>query len=133
MLQQENKLKWIGAIKEMQDWPSPPRSSRRTSAHSDVMMKQQSICYLCSVEQRKGHDTVLAEAGRTERQRELEASRRSIQQRMQDRDGDVKALQQEVGELIRLIERKRCEVRQEVRSQQEKSQRAPGEAGAGDL
>uniref|UniRef100_A0A8D3A046 RING-type domain-containing protein n=1 Tax=Scophthalmus maximus TaxID=52904 RepID=A0A8D3A046_SCOMX len=54
------------------------------------------ICYLCSVDEHKGHDTVTAAAERTERQRELELSRQEIQQRVQDREKDVKLLQQEL-------------------------------------
>ncbi|MEQ2226053.1 hypothetical protein ILYODFUR_023715, partial [Ilyodon furcidens] len=42
-----------------------------------------------------GHDTVSAAAERTERQRELEVRREEIQQRIQDREKDVKLLQQE--------------------------------------
>ncbi|XP_055370586.1 tripartite motif-containing protein 16-like isoform X1 [Betta splendens] len=98
---------------------------------------QQCICYLCSVDEHRGHDTVSAVAERTERQRELEGSRQEIQQRIQDRDKEVKVLQQEVEaisrsadqsvensekiftELIRLMEERRSEVKQQIRSQQE--------------
>ncbi|XP_072220191.1 tripartite motif-containing protein 16-like protein [Leuresthes tenuis] len=91
----------------------------------------------CSVEEHKGHDTVSAAAERTERQRELEGSRQQIQQRVQDREKDVKLLQQEVEainqsadktvehsekiftELIRLIQKRSSEVKQQIRSQQE--------------
>ncbi|KAM9339664.1 tripartite motif-containing protein 16-like [Symphorus nematophorus] len=112
------------------------------SRHDEVMKMfcrtdQQCICYLCSVDEHKGHDIVSAAAERTERQRELEVSRQNIQQRIQDREKDVKVLQQEVDainrsadkavddsekiftELIRLMERRRSDVKQEVRSQQE--------------
>ncbi|XP_073333666.1 uncharacterized protein [Pagrus major] len=112
------------------------------SRHNEVMKMfcrtdQQCICYLCSVEEHKGHDTVTAAAERTERQRELEVSRQNIQQRIQDREEDVKVLQQEVEaingsadktvehsekiftELIRLMEKRRSDVKQQVRSQQE--------------
>ncbi|XP_067331106.1 tripartite motif-containing protein 16-like [Channa argus] len=112
-------------------------------SHHDEVMKmfcrtdQQCICYLCSVDEHKGHNTVSAAAERTERQRELEGSRQQIQQRIQDREKDVKVLQQEVEalnrsaektvedsekiftELIRLIEKRRSEVKQQIRSQQE--------------
>ncbi|XP_031731852.1 tripartite motif-containing protein 16-like [Anarrhichthys ocellatus] len=88
------------------------------------------------VDEHKGHDTVTAAAERTERQRELEVSRLNIQQRIQDREKDVKLLQQEVEavnrsadeavkdsekiftELIRLMEKRSSDVKQQVRSQQ---------------
>ncbi|TKS93282.1 Tripartite motif-containing protein 16 [Collichthys lucidus] len=112
------------------------------SRHDKVMeifcrTDQQCICYLCSVDEHKGHDTVSAAAERTERQRELEVSRLNIQQRIQDREKDVKELQQEVEaingsadkavedsekiftELIRLMEKRRSDVKQQLRSQQE--------------
>uniref|UniRef100_A0A671Z4E7 Tripartite motif-containing protein 16-like n=2 Tax=Sparus aurata TaxID=8175 RepID=A0A671Z4E7_SPAAU len=112
------------------------------SRHDEVMKMfcrtdQQCICYLCSVDEHKGHDTVSAAAERTERQRELEGSRHNIQQRIQDREEDVKLLQQEVEaingsadkavehsekiftQLIRLMEERRSDVKQQVRSQQE--------------
>ncbi|KAM9339654.1 tripartite motif-containing protein 16-like [Symphorus nematophorus] len=108
------------------------------SRHDEVMKMfcrtdQQCICYLCSVDEHKGHDIVSAAAERTERQRELEVSRQNIQQRIQDREKDVKVLQQEVDainrsadkavddsekiftELIRLMERRHSDVRQERR------------------
>ncbi|XP_044230072.1 tripartite motif-containing protein 16-like [Thunnus albacares] len=106
---------------------------RKTFCRTD----QQSICYLCSVEEHKGHDTVSAAAERTERQRKIEVSRQQIQQRIQDREKDVKLLQQEVEavsrsadkavedsekiftELIRLIQKRSSDVKQQIRSQQE--------------
>uniref|UniRef100_A0A8C9ZZ80 E3 ubiquitin/ISG15 ligase TRIM25-like n=1 Tax=Sander lucioperca TaxID=283035 RepID=A0A8C9ZZ80_SANLU len=111
-------------------------------SHHDEVMKifcrtdQQLICYLCSVDEHKGHDTVSAAAERTERQKELEGSQQNMQQRIQDREKDVKLLQQEVEainhsadkvvkdskkiftELIRLMEKRRSDVEQQVRSQQ---------------
>ncbi|XP_073334172.1 tripartite motif-containing protein 16-like [Pagrus major] len=122
--------------------PSKKLQENICSRHDEVMKMfcrtdQQCICYLCSVEEHKGHDTVSAAAERTERQRELEVSRQNIQQRIQDREEDVKVLQQEVEaingsadktvehsekiftELIRLMEKRRSDVQQQVRSQQE--------------
>ncbi|XP_042283760.1 tripartite motif-containing protein 16-like protein, partial [Thunnus maccoyii] len=111
--------------------------------NDDEMMKmfccthQQNMCYLCPVDEHKGHDTVSAAAERNERQRELEVSRQQIQQRIQDREKDVKLLQQEVEavsrsadkavedsekiftELIRLIQKRSSDVKQQIRSQQE--------------
>ncbi|XP_035987241.1 E3 ubiquitin/ISG15 ligase TRIM25-like [Fundulus heteroclitus] len=83
------------------------------------------------------HDTVSAAAERTERQRELEVRRENIQQRIQDREKDVKLLQQELEaikhsadktvedsekiftQLIRLIQKRSSDVKQQIRSQQE--------------
>ncbi|XP_078119774.1 tripartite motif-containing protein 16-like [Sander vitreus] len=111
-------------------------------SHHDEVMKmfcrtdQQLICYLCSVDEHQGHDTVSAAAERTERQKELKENQQNIQQRIQDREKDVKLLQREVEaincsaskvvkdskkiftELIRLMEKRRSDVEQQVRSQQ---------------
>nr|XP_033953889.1 eukaryotic translation initiation factor 4 gamma 1-like [Pseudochaenichthys georgianus] len=113
------------------------------SRHDEVMKifcrtDQQCICYLCSVDEHKGHDTVSAAAERTERQRELEGSRENIQQRIQDGEKEVKLLQQEVDavngsadkavedsektftELTRLVEKRSSDVKQQLRSQQKR-------------
>uniref|UniRef100_A0A3Q3E9G2 E3 ubiquitin/ISG15 ligase TRIM25-like n=1 Tax=Labrus bergylta TaxID=56723 RepID=A0A3Q3E9G2_9LABR len=108
--------------------PSKKLQENVCSRHDEVMKMfcrtdQQSICYLCSVDEHKGHDTVSAAAERNEKQRELEVSRQNIQQRIQDREKDMKMLQQEVekifSELIRLMEKRRSDVKQQVRSQQQ--------------
>ncbi|XP_030257809.1 tripartite motif-containing protein 16-like [Sparus aurata] len=122
--------------------PSEKLQENICSRHDEVMKMfcrtdQQCICYLCPVDEHKGHDTVSAAAERTERQRELEGSRHNIQQRIQNREEDVKLLQQEVEaingsadkavehsekiftQLIRLMEERRSDVKQQVRFQQE--------------
>ncbi|XP_028258472.1 tripartite motif-containing protein 16-like [Parambassis ranga] len=122
--------------------PSKNLQENICSRHDEVMKMfcrtdQQSVCYLCSVDEHKGHDIVSAAAERTERQRELQESLQQILQRVQDREGDVKLLQQEVEairhsadktvkhsekiftELIRLIQKRSSDVKQQVRSQQE--------------
>ncbi|XP_075312253.1 tripartite motif-containing protein 16-like protein [Odontesthes bonariensis] len=112
------------------------------SVHGEVMKifcrtDQKCICYLCLMEDHKGHDTVSAAAERTERQRELEGSRQQIQQRIQDAEKDVKLLQQQLEaihrsadkteehsqktftQLIRLLQKRSSDVKQQIRSQQE--------------
>uniref|UniRef100_A0A3Q3EK19 E3 ubiquitin/ISG15 ligase TRIM25-like n=1 Tax=Labrus bergylta TaxID=56723 RepID=A0A3Q3EK19_9LABR len=81
--------------------PSKKLQENVCSRHDEVMKMfcrtdQQSICLLCLMDEHKGHDTVSAAAERSEKQRELEVSRQNIQQRIQDREKDVKLLQQEV-------------------------------------
>ncbi|KAM3859525.1 tripartite motif-containing protein 16-like [Diretmus argenteus] len=111
------------------------------SRHNEVMKvfcrtDQQCICFLCSVDEHKDHDTVSAAAERNQRQKELGVSQQNIQQMIQDREKDLKVLQQRVEaincsadkavehsekiftELIRSIKRRSSEVKQQIRSQQ---------------
>ncbi|XP_031159413.1 tripartite motif-containing protein 16-like [Sander lucioperca] len=122
--------------------PSKKLQENICSRHDEVMKMfcrtdQQLICYLCSVDEHKGHDTVSAAAERTEMQKKLEGSRQNIQQRIQEREKDVKLLQEQVEainlsadkavedsekiftELIRLLEKRSSDVKQQVRSQQQ--------------
>ncbi|XP_065810558.1 tripartite motif-containing protein 16-like [Labrus bergylta] len=122
--------------------PSKKIQENVCSRHNEEMKvfcrtDQRSICYLCLMDEHKGHDTVSAAAERQEKQRELGVSRQNIQQRIQDREKDVKLLQQEVEaingsadktvgnsekmftELIRLMEKRRSDVKQQVRSKQQ--------------
>uniref|UniRef100_A0A668SHR0 E3 ubiquitin/ISG15 ligase TRIM25-like n=1 Tax=Oreochromis aureus TaxID=47969 RepID=A0A668SHR0_OREAU len=117
--------------------PSKKLQENICSRHDEVMKifcrtDQQSICYLCTMDEHKGHETVPAA-----KQKELEVRRLNIQQRIQEREKDVKLLQQEVEaingsadkavedsekmftELIRLIQKRSSDVKQQVRSQQE--------------
>uniref|UniRef100_A0A3Q1I9D2 B30.2/SPRY domain-containing protein n=2 Tax=Anabas testudineus TaxID=64144 RepID=A0A3Q1I9D2_ANATE len=98
---------------------------------------QQCICYLCHVDEHKGHDTVSAAAERTERQRELEGSRQKLQQRIQDREKEVnlflkdeaainqsanKALrnaEKVLYELIHIFEKRFSDVKNKIKSQQD--------------
>ncbi|CAK6974580.1 E3 ubiquitin/ISG15 ligase TRIM25-like [Scomber scombrus] len=122
--------------------PSKKLQENICSRHDEVMKifcrtDKKSICYLCTMDEHKGHDTVPAAAERTERQRELEVSRLNIQQRIQDREKDVMLLQQEVEtvsrsadkavedsekiftEMIHLFQKRSSDVKQQIRSQQE--------------
>ncbi|XP_047240865.1 tripartite motif-containing protein 16-like isoform X2 [Girardinichthys multiradiatus] len=110
--------------------------------HGEVMKifcrtDQQCICYLCSMDEHKGHETVSAAAERTEKQKKLQVSRQQNQKRIQDQEKDLKLLQQEVEafnvsadkavedsekiftELIHLIQKRSSDVKQQIRSQQE--------------
>uniref|UniRef100_A0A668A449 FinTRIM family, member 19 n=1 Tax=Myripristis murdjan TaxID=586833 RepID=A0A668A449_9TELE len=121
--------------------PSAKIQENICSRHNEVMKifcrtDQQCICYLCSMEEHKGHHTVSAPAEWTEKQKELEVSRQKLQQRIQDIEKDVKVLQQEVEEInrsadkavedseeiftemITKIEKRRSDVKQQIRSQQ---------------
>ncbi|XP_034716018.1 tripartite motif-containing protein 16-like [Etheostoma cragini] len=121
--------------------PSKKLQENVCSCHDEVMKMfcrtdQQLICYLCSVEKHKGHNTVSAASERAERQRDLEGSRLNIQQRIQDRDKDVELLQHQeeainlsadkavedsekiFTELIRLLEKRSSDVKLQVRARQ---------------
>ncbi|KAM9718631.1 tripartite motif-containing protein 16-like [Menidia menidia] len=122
--------------------PSKKLQENICSVHDEVKKlfcrtDQKSICVVCAMDEHKGHHTVSAAAERTERQRELEGRRKQIQQRIQDKKREVDLLQQEVeaidqsadktvedsektfAELIRLIQNRRSDVEQQVRSQQQ--------------
>ncbi|XP_061587329.1 tripartite motif-containing protein 16-like [Cololabis saira] len=128
------KHKLVDPSKNLQDNICP--------RHDEVMKMfcrtdEKCICYLCSVEEHKGHDTVTSAAERTERQREMEGRRQQIQHEIRGREQDVKMLQQEAEainqsadktvedseeiftELISLLQKRSSEVKQQIRSQQE--------------
>eukprot|EP00063_Salmo_salar_P067811 XP_014042646.1 PREDICTED: tripartite motif-containing protein 16-like [Salmo salar] len=111
-------------------------------SHHDKLLEvycrtdQQCICYQCTMDEHKGHDTVSAAAERTEKQRQLGMSQQKVQQRFQEREKELKELQQAVKslkrsaqaavedsdqiftELIRSIERRSSEVKELIRAQE---------------
>ncbi|XP_008296758.1 tripartite motif-containing protein 16-like [Stegastes partitus] len=87
--------------------PSRKLEENICSRHNEVMKifcrtDQQCICYLCLMDEHKGHDTVSAAAERKDKQRELAANRDKIQQRIKEKENSVKVLQQEIAELRRI-------------------------------
>ncbi|XP_045072820.1 tripartite motif-containing protein 16-like [Coregonus clupeaformis] len=111
-------------------------------SHHDKLLEvycltdQQCICYLCTMDEHKGHNTVSAAAERTEKQMQLGMSQQKVQQRFQEREKELKKLQKAVKslkrsaqaavedsdkiftELIRSIERRRSEVKELIRAQE---------------
>uniref|UniRef100_A0A3P8TZF0 RING-type domain-containing protein n=1 Tax=Amphiprion percula TaxID=161767 RepID=A0A3P8TZF0_AMPPE len=81
--------------------PSKKLQENICSSHNEVMKifcrtDQQCICYLCSLDEHKGHDTVSAAAERNDKQRVVGLNQEKIQQRIQDREKDVRMLQQKM-------------------------------------
>ncbi|KAG9332001.1 hypothetical protein JZ751_016277, partial [Albula glossodonta] len=97
---------------------------------------QQCICFLCTMDEHKGHDTVSAAAEWSEEQKQLGVTQRRCQQRIQEREKELQDLRQAVQsykrsaqaavedseriftELIRSIERRRSEVKELIRDQE---------------
>ncbi|XP_052403460.1 tripartite motif-containing protein 16-like [Carassius gibelio] len=108
--------------------------------HSD----QKFICVLCTMDEHKNHYTVSAAAQRTEKQKQLKETQKTLQQRIQQREKDLQQLRETVEshkrsaqtavedseriftELIRSIERSRSELVRLIRDQ-EKTAVSPAE------
>ncbi|XP_035269074.1 uncharacterized protein LOC118225130 [Anguilla anguilla] len=115
---------------------------KKICSHHDKLLEvycrtdQQCICYLCTMDDHRGHDTVSAAAERTEKQKQLGATQSKFQQRIQEREKELQDLRQAVQsikrsaqaavedseriftELIRSIERRRSEVKELIRDQE---------------
>ncbi|XP_066532190.1 tripartite motif-containing protein 16-like protein [Hoplias malabaricus] len=97
---------------------------------------QTCICYLCTMHEHRGHDTVAAVAERAERQSQLKEERGETEQRIQEKEKLLQKLKQAVNtlkssaqtavedseriftELIRSIEERRSEVTELIRAQE---------------
>ncbi|XP_035269837.1 E3 ubiquitin/ISG15 ligase TRIM25-like [Anguilla anguilla] len=62
---------------------------------------QQFICYLCTIEDHRGHDTVSVAKERTEKQKQLGVTQSKFQQRIQEREKELQDLKQAVQSLKR--------------------------------
>ncbi|XP_076125790.1 tripartite motif-containing protein 16-like [Alosa pseudoharengus] len=97
---------------------------------------QACVCFLCMVDEHKGHDIVSASAGRKEKQTHLGETQRKFQQRTLEREKELQELRKAVEtlkssaqtavedsesiftEMIRSIERRRSEVTELIRAQE---------------
>ncbi|XP_056156847.1 E3 ubiquitin/ISG15 ligase TRIM25-like isoform X2 [Lampris incognitus] len=127
------KHKLVSATAQLQE--------KMCSSHDKLMevccrTDQQCICYLCTMDEHKGHDTVSAAAERAEKQKQLDVSRQKAQQRIQEREKEIEKLRQAVEdlkssaqtaledseriftELMASIERRRSEVKELIRAQE---------------
>ncbi|XP_047676407.1 E3 ubiquitin/ISG15 ligase TRIM25-like, partial [Tachysurus fulvidraco] len=127
------KHKLVEACAELQE---------KICSEHDKLMKiycrtdQSFICYLCMMEEHKGHDTVSAKTERTEKQNELKEDQIKSQQRIQEKQKKVQELKQTVDiikirsqaavddseriftEMISSMEKKRSEVTELIRAQE---------------
>ncbi|KAM8882059.1 tripartite motif-containing protein 16-like [Synchiropus picturatus] len=106
---------------------------------------QQVICHLCAVDQHKDHHIVSAAAERREREKEVDQSRGRIQQSIQEREEELKLLQQQqktikdsadkavkdsqesLQQMIQNLQIRMADVEQQIRSRQETEAAGVGE------
>ncbi|XP_029986654.1 tripartite motif-containing protein 16-like [Sphaeramia orbicularis] len=121
--------------------PSSNLQENVCSRHDELMKMfcrtdQQLICYLCSVDEHRGHDIVSAEAERIQKQKEVGTNLRKVQQKIEAFEKDKELLQKEEAdinasahkavtetvkmstELISLIKQKTEDMERQIRRQQ---------------
>uniref|UniRef100_A0A6Q2X3Y8 B30.2/SPRY domain-containing protein n=2 Tax=Esox lucius TaxID=8010 RepID=A0A6Q2X3Y8_ESOLU len=127
------KHKLVQASKQLQE---------KICSHHDKLLEvycrtdQQCICFLCMLDEHKGHDTVSAASERTEKQRQLGKKHFESQKRIGEREKKIQELRQTVDsvkhsaqaavedseriftELICYIEKRRSELKELIRAQE---------------
>ncbi|XP_030608851.1 tripartite motif-containing protein 16-like [Archocentrus centrarchus] len=121
--------------------PSKGLKGNICSTHNEVMKMfcrtdQRCICYLCCVNEHKGHKTVLAEEESIAKQKDLKLILQKAQQRIQNREEEVKVLEKEregikqsadaavkdsetiINELVSFIQGKGSNLKQQIKTQQ---------------
>ncbi|XP_014011228.1 tripartite motif-containing protein 16 isoform X3 [Salmo salar] len=92
------KHKLIKATTQLQD---------NICSHHDKLLEifcrtdQQCICYLCTMDEHKGHDTVSITAEKMEKQKQIGLSQQKVKQRVQEREKELKEVQKAVESLSR--------------------------------
>ncbi|XP_070711107.1 tripartite motif-containing protein 16-like [Pempheris klunzingeri] len=122
----------------LEDLVEEVRMTGLQAANADQCSAGDVACDVCSMDEHKGHDTVSAATERLEKQKELNERRQILRQRSLDLEKDVVEHQQEMeainrtadkaveksvekfNTLINLIEKRTSDVKQQIRSQQER-------------
>ncbi|XP_016427995.1 tripartite motif-containing protein 16-like protein [Sinocyclocheilus rhinocerous] len=129
-----NKHNLMDATGRLQDMMCPQHGKMlEIYCHTD----QRCICMLCLVDEHKHHDTVSTGVARAEKQRHFEETQRNIQKTIQQRKIDLKQMREAMEshkhsaqtavedseriftDLIRSIEKRRTEVKQLIRDQEQ--------------
>ncbi|KAI4892218.1 hypothetical protein NFI96_007746 [Prochilodus magdalenae] len=130
------------AFKKHKLVPALPKLQEKICSQHDRLIEvycrtdQSCICYLCTMEEHKGHDTVSASTERTQKQSEVKDMQRKFQQRLQEKEKELQEVKRAVKtlkssaqaavedseriftQLIRSIEKKRSEVTELIRAQE---------------
>ncbi|KAJ7984606.1 hypothetical protein DPEC_G00356520 [Dallia pectoralis] len=111
-------------------------------SHHDKLLEvycrtdQQCICYLCTMDEHKGHETVSATTERTEKQKQVGEKHQKCQKRIQEREKEIQELRKAVDsvknsaqatvvenerifrELIQSLQRRHSEMNELIRAQE---------------